>query len=411
MYEKVWRYHTMATDSTNKLAAKEPYVTEFEASVRSVNGRGVRLDQTYFYPEGGGQPADSGTLDGIDVIDVQKRDGVIIHTLETEPGFEADEAVTGRIDEEFRTYCMRAHTASHLVYGAGRRLFVDPGYGGFDIGLEKVRLDFKTDLDPDDVNAITFERMVNEVVWDSRDITWDEMDSERARQRDDVIFNLTDNSEQSDTVRVVEIDEWDIAACGGTHVQNTNEAGPIAVLDVSNPGSDLVRVEYAVGPTAIQTRIDERKNAKRAADAMDTSVEDLSECATSLVQEKASLKEEIDQLHERLLEEHIETLAEEAVSKNGDDWIVGEVEGMGPNDVSERVRNLAGDAGDVIALTGVNGDSFLVVATTGEPDASEVVDDVTAEFDGGGGGGSTFAQGGGLDEEPATVVEYLREQP
>ncbi|MFD1562563.1 DHHA1 domain-containing protein [Haloarchaeobius amylolyticus] len=400
----------MATDSTNNLAAQEPYVTKFEATVRSVDGRAVRLDQTYFYPEGGGQPADSGTLDGLDVTDVQKRDGETIHTLATEPDFEAGEAVTGRIDEEFRTYCMRAHTASHLVYGAGRKLFEDPEYGGFDIGSEKVRLDFETDRDPDDVNAITFERMVNEVVWDSRDITWEEMDSERARRRDDVVFNLTDNSEQSDTVRVVEIDEWDIAACGGTHVKNTNEIGPITVLNVSNPGSDLIRVEYAVGPTAIQTRIDERKNTKRAADVMETSIEDLPERATSLVQENASLKEEIDQLHERLLEEHLETLADEAVSKNGDDWIVGEVEGIGPNDVSERVRKLAGDAGDVIALTGVNGGSFLVVATTGEPDASEVVDDVTAEFGGGGGGGSTFAQGGGLDEEPATVVEYLREQ-
>ncbi|ELY62898.1 alanyl-tRNA editing protein [Natrinema versiforme] len=400
----------MATDSTTNLAATEPYVTEFEATVRSVDGRAVRLDRTYFYPEGGGQPADGGTLDGIDVIDVQKRDGELIHTLATEPGFEADEAVTGRIDEAFRTYCMRAHTASHVVYGAGRKLFEDPGYGGFGIGSENVRLDFETDRDPDDVNAITFERLVNEVVWDSRDVTWNEMDSERARQREDVVFNLTDNSEQSETVRVVEIDDWDIAACGGTHVQNTNEIGPIAVLDVSNPGADLIRVEYAVGPTAIQTRIDERKNAKRAADVLDTSVEDLPERATSLVQETASLEEEIDQLHERLLEGHLETLADEAVSKNGDDWIVGEVEGMGPNDVSERVRDLAGDAGDVIALTGVNGDSFLVVATTGDPDASEVVDDVTAEFGGGGGGGSTFAQGGGLDEEPATVVEYLREQ-
>ncbi|MFC6768775.1 alanyl-tRNA editing protein [Natrinema soli] len=400
----------MATDSTNNIAAQEPYVTEFEATVRSVDGRAVRLDRTYFYPEGGGQPADNGFLDGIDVTDVQKRDGETIHILATVPGFEAGEAVTGRIDEEFRTYCMRAHTASHLMYGAGRKLFEDPGYGGFDIGSEKVRLDFKTDRDPDDVNAITFERMVNKVVWDSRDITWKEMDSECARRRDDVVFNLTDNGEPSDTVRVVEIDEWDIAACGGTHVQNTTEVGPIAVLDVSNPGSDLIRVEYAVGPTAIQTRIDERKNAERAADAMETSVEDLPERATSLVQEIGSLTEEIDQLHERLLEKRLTTLADEAVSKNGDDWLVGEVEGMGPNDVSERVRKLAGDAGDVIALIGINGSSFVVVATTGEPDASEVVDDVTAEFGGGGGGGSTFAQGGGLNEEPTTIVEYLREQ-
>lgn len=83
------------------------------------------------------------------------------------------EAVTGRIDEEFQTYCTRAQTASHLVYGAERTLFEDPGHGGLDIGSENVRLDFETDRDPGDVNAITFERMANEVVRNSRDITWD----------------------------------------------------------------------------------------------------------------------------------------------------------------------------------------------------------------------------------------------
>lgn len=385
-------------------------MTEFETTIRSVDGCAVRLDQTYFYPEGGGQPADSGTLDGLDVIDVQKRDGETVHLLATDPHFEAGETITGLIDEESRTYHMRAHTASHLVYGVGRQLFDDPGYGGFDIRPEKIRLDFEINHDPDDVSALTFERMVNEVIWDSREVTWEVMRSERARRSDDIVFNLTDGDELSNTVRVVEVEGWDIAACGGTHVKNTSEIGPMAVLDISNPGSNLVRVEYAVGPTAIQARINERKSAERAASVMNTSVEELPKRATSLVQENASLEEEIDQLHERLLEERLSTLEDETVSKDGDHWLVGEVEGVGPDDISERVRELAGDAGDVIALAGVDGSSFLVVATTGDPDANGIVDDVTAEFGGGGGGGSTFAQGGGLDEEPATVVEYVRNQ-
>lgn len=400
----------MAADPTSNLSAQEPYVTEFETTIRSVDGCAVRLDQTYFYPEGGGQPADTGTLDGLDVIDVQKRDGETVHLLATDPHFEAGETITGLIDEESRTYHMRAHTASHLVYGVGRQLFDDPGYGGFDIRPEKIRLDFEINHDPDDVSALTFERMVNEVIWDSREVTWEVMRSERARRSDDIVFNLTDGDELSNTVRVVEVEGWDIAACGGTHVKNTSEIGPMAVLDISNPGSNLVRVEYAVGPTAIQARINERKSAERAASVMNTSVEELPKRATSLVQENASLEEEIDQLHERLLEERLSTLEDETVSKDGDHWLVGEVEGVGPDDISERVRELAGDAGDVIALAGVDGSSFLVVATTGDPDANGIVDDVTAEFGGGGGGGSTFAQGGGLDEEPATVVEYVRNQ-
>lgn len=94
----------MAADTISNLSAQDPYVTKFEATVRSGDGREVRLDRTYFYPEGGGQPADSGTVDGLDVIDVQKRDGETVHTFATDPHFEAGETITGRIDEESRTY-------------------------------------------------------------------------------------------------------------------------------------------------------------------------------------------------------------------------------------------------------------------------------------------------------------------
>ncbi|ADB63489.1 Threonyl/alanyl tRNA synthetase SAD (plasmid) [Haloterrigena turkmenica DSM 5511] len=400
----------MASESTGNRAPDEPYVTEFEATVRSVDGTNVRLEETYFYAEGGGQPADRGTLNGIDVVDVQTRDGETVHTLATAPDFETGDDVTGSIDDEFRTYCMRAHTASHVLYGAGRELFDDHGYGGFDIDAEKGRIDFETDRDPDEVNALTLQRMVNEVVWESRDVSWREMDAAQARDRDEIVFNETGAAETTDTVRVVEIDDWDIAACGGTHVENTVEIGPVKVLEVSNPGSGLVRVEYAVGPTAVRAQLDETRAATRAARTLETSVEELPERATAVVEENATLEAEVDALRDRLLEERLESLGDDTVSKDGKEWVVGEldIDGIGPNDVSDRVRELAGDIGDVVALTGVNGSAFVVVGTTGETDASELVDDVTATFGGGGGGGPTFAQGGGLDDEPAAVVDYLR---
>ncbi len=163
---------------------------------------------------------------------------------------------------------------------------------------------------------------------------------------------------------MVEVEGWDVAARGGTHVKNTSEIGPMAVLGISDPGPDFVRVDYAVGPTAIQVQIHRRKSAERAASVMNTSVEELLKRATSLVQEKASLEEAIDQSHERSLQVRLSTVGDETVSRDGDDGLVGEVEGGGPNDVSERVRELVGDARNVIALTGVDGSSFLVVATT-----------------------------------------------
>ncbi|AGB37697.1 alanyl-tRNA editing protein [Natronococcus occultus] len=399
----------MTPDATGSRAAAEPTVTEFETRVRSVDGTDVRLEDTYFYPEGGGQPADRGTIDGVEVVDVQTRESGVVHELASTPAFEAGETVGGSIDETFRTYCMRAHTASHLLYGAGRRLLEDHGYGGFDIGTEKCRIDFETS-DPDALDILSLERLLAEAVWDSRQVTWREMDIERARADDEIVFNLTEEAQRADTVRIVEIDGWDIAACGGTHVRNTIEIGPIAVLDISNPGADLVRVEYAVGPTAIRTRTDRARATRRAARALETGLEELPERASAVAERNAELEDELVGLRSRLLESRLEALDEDATERDGQRWVVGEldVDGVGPNDAADRARERAGELGDVVVLTGVDGSAFVVAATTGETDASGIVEDVTAEFGGGGGGGETLAQGGGLDAEPAAVVDYLR---
>ena len=399
----------MAADSPANLAAANPYVTTFDATVASVDGREVTLGRTYFYPEGGGQPADAGTVGDVAVIDVRKRDGVTVHTLETEPAFEAGETVAGYVDEEFRTYAMRAHTASHVVYGAGRELLADHGYGGFDIGEERIRLDFATASD-ETVNPLTVQRMANEVVWEGRSVEWYETDAGTAEADDEVVFNLGDEPDPSDAVRIVEIEDWDVAACGGTHVRNTTEIGPIAVLEVSNPGADLVRVEFAVGPAAIRRTVTERRSAIRAATALDTSVADLPQQAERLRTETESLRDELDELGDRLLDARLSALRNETYTTDGTEWLVGTVEAVGPNAVSDRIAGLAGDAADVIALAGEDGSTFLVVGTDGDTDAAEVVTGVTDEFGGGGGGRPVLAQGGGMDTNPEAVVEFLREE-
>jgi alanyl-tRNA synthetase len=390
-------------------AAAEPYVRSFESRVRTIDGQNITLDETYFYAEGGGQPADTGTLAGVDVVDVQKREGVTVHKLVAEPDVETGDTVHGEIDDSARTYSMRAHTASHIIYGAGRKLFDDHAYGGFDIGEDSIRLDFETTASDGDVNPLTFQRMANETVWNDLDVDWYEMDVEAASDRDDIVFNLGDDADPTDTVRIVEIGDWDIAACGGTHVRTTSEVGPIKVLDVSNPGADLVRVEYAVGPSAIQRQLDETRNATRAANTLDTSVDSLARRSEQLLEEKQSLQTELEELGGKLLDARLAALAENTFVRDGDEWLVGTVDAVGPNTVADRIGSLEDASADVIVLTGQDGSTFVVVGTDGETDANTVIDEVTEEFGGGGGGRPTLAQGGGLDAEPEAVVEYLRE--
>ncbi|MFB6177568.1 MAG: alanyl-tRNA editing protein, partial [Halobaculum sp.] len=239
----------------DSLAPAEPSVRSFDATVTAVDGRDVTLSETYFYAEAGGQPADRGTIDGTVVEDVQATADGVVHTLREQPAFDSGDTVRGEIDDDFRTYCMRAHTASHALYGAGRQLFDDLGYGGFGIGEEKVRVDFTTDADITDETLVELERLVNRAVWDSRPVSWEEVPVEEARNREEVSFNTKTEEgvmADADSVRIVTIEGWDWAACGGTHVSNTREIGPVAVQSRSNPGEGMTRVEFAVGPSGIE---------------------------------------------------------------------------------------------------------------------------------------------------------------
>jgi alanyl-tRNA synthetase len=390
-------------------APADPDVREFEATVTAAAGGEVVLDRTYFYAESGGQPADRGTLAGVPVVDVQAGDDGVVHHLAEDPDLSPGDEVVGVIDDEFRTYCMRAHTASHLLYGAGRRLLDDLGYGGFDIDAEKVRVDLATTTDVDDAVLVELERLTNRAVWDSRPVSWEEVPVEEARARDEVAFNTKTEEgvmSDADTVRLVEVEGWDVAACGGTHVANTREIGPIEVLDRSNPGEGLTRVEFAVGPGAIDRRATVRRAALDAARDLDTNVTDLDEAVASLRAERDDLEAAVRTYKSAVLDARLADLP--TAERDGAVWRIGTVADFDPNEVGEAAKERVGDDVDALAVVGEGSAPYVVVATTGEVDAGDVVDGVTERFGGGGGGGPTFAQGGGLDADPADVVAALR---
>lgn len=398
--------------NAHTLAAADPETLSFEATIRAVEESSVWLSKTYFYPESGGQPADEGTIDGVRVADVQRHDGEIEHVLAEPPSVDVGDRVTGSIDAAPRTYNRRAHTASHIVYGAGRRLFDATGYAGFDIGPERVRLDFETEAAVGDVDPLDIQRAANEVVWEDRSVEWDELDAAAARADTDIVFNLDVDSE-SDTVRIVEIDGWDVSACGGTHVRSTGEIGPIKLLSVSNPGANCLRVEYAVGPPAIERQLAETAAARRAADRLETAVESLGESVNRIAAERDALESTCSELRERLLHARLDALAEHPHEHGGHEWLVGTVSNVDANTVADVVRSVESGA-DACVLVGRDDATFVVVASTvepaaGGPDAAAVVETITARFGGGGGGQHSLAQGGGLDVDPERVVAAIRD--
>ncbi|MBS3816528.1 MAG: hypothetical protein KGY76_03075, partial [Candidatus Thermoplasmatota archaeon] len=199
---------------------EEPGRTEFESEVTKVQGRKVILKETYFHPEEGGQPADKGTLNGNEVKDVQKEDGKIVHYLESsDHGLNPEENVHGDIDEDFRHYCMRAHTGAHVVYGAGREVLGDIDYSGFDIGEKKVRIDFETEAHVDKEKLLKLEELSNQIILEDRPVRWKFLDREEIEDSREVAF--AKEVPEGERVRIIEIEDWDIGVCSGTHLENT----------------------------------------------------------------------------------------------------------------------------------------------------------------------------------------------
>ncbi|WP_439026768.1 hypothetical protein [Haloarchaeobius sp. DT45] len=422
-------------------AAAEPYTTRFSTDVAAIDGREVRLQTSFFYAESGGQPADRGTIGGVPVADVQlDADGTHVHTLGDDPTFREGQSVVCDVDWTFRMYCMRAHTASHVLYGAGRQLLDDLGYGGFDITAVsdpgaasdpdepapdegKVRVDFETSTTVDDEVLVELERRVNQAVWESREVTWEEVSLETVRENEFVAFNTKTEADvfaDADSVRLVTIDEgdvvpgqpsegpWDVAACGGTHVRNTREIGPITVLDRSNPGEGLTRVEFAVGPRSIDRRALEKRSVLAASRELGTGVSDVPDAVDRLQETVSSLASERDGLRRKLVESRLDAL--EPVERDGARWLVGSVADVGPNDLQSVVQAAAGDRADVVVLVGETDSTFVVVGAADGHDAASVVTRVTKEHGGGGGGSDRFAQGGGIGSTPSAVVADVRGQ-
>lgn len=408
----------------DSLAPAGPYTTSFAATVTDVSDTEVTLSETYFYPEGGGQPADRGTVGGVHVEHVRQTDEGVVHELAVAPGFAEGEQVQAEVDPEFRRYCRRAHTASHVLYGAGRRLLDDLGYAGFDIGAaqegqrmsgdaanqEKVRVDFETSTDIDDTVLAALERLTNRAVWDSHDVTWEQVPADEARARDDVAFNTKTEEgvmSDADTVRVVTVEDWDVAACGGTHVANTREIGPVSVLDRSNPGEGMTRVEFAVGPAAIERQAELREATLDAASALGVPEGELADAVSRRQSRNESLERELADLKDEVLGARVADL--DTVQRNGAAWRVGTLDGFDSNDVGEAAKQAVGQGTDAVAVAGGDGGTFVVVAADSEDvNAGDVVDAVTDEFGGGGGGGPTFAQGGGISADPDDVAEFFR---
>ena len=287
---------------TVRLYYQDAHLREFSAHVVSCEPEkdhwAVVLDQTAFYPEGGGQPGDTGTLDSVRVLDTHARGEEIVHDCDAPltPG----SAVQGTIDWARRFDYMQQHSGEHIVSGIIHRRF---GYEnvGFHMGADMVTIDFSGMLTMDDVREI--EREANEAVWANLPIVVSWVDGE---EKANAVYRS--KKPISGVLRLVSIPAIDVCACCGTHVSMTGEIGLVKIFTCQK-FHDGVRLEMLCGHKAYSYVNSILEQNKRISGLLSAKPQQTAQAAERMLDELAQVKYRAGALELRLIAQAAEALA------------------------------------------------------------------------------------------------------
>jgi len=392
--------------TTQRLYYSDSYTTVFDARCierTAVNSApAVVLDRSYFYPTSGGQPHDTGTLNGIPVIDVAVRegDGAVLHVLERP--LDTDE-VHGEIDWARRFDYMQHHTGQHILSQA----FVSVANAatiGFHLSPDSVTIDLdKPAIDPALVDEV--EDLANQIVAEDRPVrAWFPSDDELAR------LELRKVPDVDGKFRVVVVEDFDANACGGTHVSRTGEIGLIKLLRVDRRG-DSVRVEFRCGARALRDYREKHALMSQLAAELTTGYWDVPAALDRLREENKALRREIKTLREAALVHEAERLWQSAGRTDGHVLIVQQFADRDVADVRQLVQALIAHPA-TIALCGVSGEKAQLILARSDDLPFDMVAALKRALAvlgaDRGGGRPSFAQGGGMAAGAEAVESALR---
>jgi len=390
-------------DMTEHLYYQNSFLYEFDAEVVDVpptadSRSAVILDRTAFYPTSGGQVFDTGWICPQEAVEAKLRvievteteDGQILHVLENSPSLAKGARVHGLIDVERRRDHMQQHSGQHILSAAFLRLF-NMSTVSFHMGAESCSIDLDTkNLKAAQVESA--ETLANDVVMENRPVSIRFVTREEARG----LGLRKIPPVERDQLRLIEVDDFDLTACGGTHVASTGQIGSILLRKTEKTRQGW-RVEFVCGKRAVATARHDYTVLAESAGLLSSHVWDTAQQIRKVQDESRASRKEREHLMEELAESYATRLLAETAEHKGRKFIVHTFPDRDLTFIKLLGQRLTRQSAEVIAFLGVtSGQPALVFAQSpGQPfDMGALMKEILARFGGRGGGSKDMAQGG-----------------
>ncbi len=380
---------------TERLYYSDSHLVEFDARVLDITERvsgwtAVTLDRTAFYPEGGGQPSDTGTLDGARVVECLDEGEIILHVTQgTTP--KIGSTVNGRIDWPRRFDHIQQHTGQHILSQALIKLFNAPTHS-FRVLSESCEIDVELQ-EPATERIERAVELANNVIWEDRPLIIRNVTAEQAAQ-----LPLRKDPGRQGELRLIEIEDFDLTPCGGTHASHTGEVGMIAMRSWER-AKGLTRIEFVAGRRALEDYRRANSTAREVGALFSAGRDDGPALATRVVSENKELHRRVSALEEIAAGVEAEELIRETAAIADGTRIVGRVfSGRDPESLKRLAQRLIGHPKTIALLGSRDGDTArLVFARSADApgDMNALLREACEKLDGRGGGKPDMAQGGG----------------
>ena len=391
--------------SSERLYHTDSYLTAFDAEVRTVAPQGeqwlVTLDRTAFYPASGGQPNDVGTLGEAHVLDVvDLEDGTVGHVVDK--ALVLNEQVRGAIAWERRFDHMQQHSGQHLLSAAFDREHA-ARTASFHLGNTSSTIDLDRGVSAEQIAAT--ELAANKVIWEDRSLTVRSVSPAEAAK-----LPLRKDPTRSGDLRIVEIADYDLSACGGTHVCRTGAIGMIAIAGFERFKGGI-RVEFVCGARALRACRSLRDSVTSSVRLLSVLPEELPSAIEKLQTEGRGQKKAQEALRDQLAVHEATALAARGSRTGGIRLVTESVAGWDAAGLKKLASAVTSNPGFIAALISAESPFTIVVARSENLtlDAGVMLKHLIERFGGKGGGKGPMAQGGGLNGSAQEILTAARE--